>query len=459
MTLPIANSRAPLVDKDGNPTPYGLQTLLKATTASQAQITAGNVAVWVDRSTLADGGSPSGTGITALTGDVTAGPGSGSQVATLATVNATVGTFGDATHVAQVTVNGKGLVTAAANVAITASGDVTHTGTLTANQVVIGNGAADLKVLGTLGTTTTLLHGNAAGAPTFAAVDLAADVTGNLGVSHLNSGTSATNTTFWRGDGTWATPAGTGTVTTTGSPASGNLSKFSGASSITNGDLSGDVTTAGALVATLANTAVTPGSYGSGTQVGTFTVDSKGRLTAAANTTITAGGIGGTSVLDSVGASTITNDGTEQTLYTFSLTGATMAATQSLRFKAVCDYLNNIGGTITFRIKYGATTLWAGVTGTIGVTATHHGMLFDLALGNTGATNAQYLFWQWVMTNTTAPTTGLGSMTVGATANGFGAGSSAEDSTATKTFIVTVQHSSSNSAIVLVREFAVLELI
>lgn len=42
-------------------------------------------------------------------------------------------------------------------------------------------------------------------------------------------------------------PAGTGTVTTTGSPASGNLTKFSGAATITNGDLSGDCTTTGTL--------------------------------------------------------------------------------------------------------------------------------------------------------------------------------------------------------------------
>ncbi len=47
--------------------------------------------------------------------------------------------------------------------------------------------------------------------------------------------------------------AGAGTVTTTGSPASGNLSKFSGATSITNADLTGDVTTAGTIAATLAN--------------------------------------------------------------------------------------------------------------------------------------------------------------------------------------------------------------
>lgn len=50
---------------------------------------------------------------------------------------------------------------------------------------------------------------------------------------------------------------GTAGVSTTGSPANGNLTKFSGAASITNGDLSGDVTTSGTLAVTIANLAVT----------------------------------------------------------------------------------------------------------------------------------------------------------------------------------------------------------
>jgi hypothetical protein len=54
-------------------------------------------------------------------------------------------------------------------------------GVLTANAIVLGGGAGTAPaVLGSLGTTTTVLHGNAAGAPTFGAVALTTDVSGVL---------------------------------------------------------------------------------------------------------------------------------------------------------------------------------------------------------------------------------------------------------------------------------------
>ena len=45
---------------------------------------------------------------------------------------------------------------------------------------------------------------------TLSAVDLASDITGNLPISRLNSGTGATADTYWRGDGTWVNPLANG---------------------------------------------------------------------------------------------------------------------------------------------------------------------------------------------------------------------------------------------------------
>lgn len=116
--------------------------------------------------------------------------------------------------------------------------------------------------------------------------------------------------------------------------------------------LTGDVTTsAGAVATTLANTAVTPASYGSATQVATFTVDSKGRLTAAASTSI------------AIAASQVTSgtlDNARTTAASTNTVSAIVARDASGNFAAgtiTATFSGNLTGNVTGNVSGTAATI------------------------------------------------------------------------------------------------------
>ncbi len=89
-------------------------------------------------------------------------------------------------------------------------GTVTNTaGDLDGNQLVVGNTAADVKKLGSLGTASTVLHGNAGGLPSYSPVALAVDVSGTLLAGNGGTGIG----TYTVGDILCATGATTLTAT------------------------------------------------------------------------------------------------------------------------------------------------------------------------------------------------------------------------------------------------------
>jgi hypothetical protein len=151
---------------------------------------------------LATGRTIAITGDLAYTSPSFDGSGNVTAAGTLATVNSNVGSFGSATASPTYTVNGKGLITAAANVTITpAIGSVTGLGTnvATALAVNVGSAGAFVTFNGALGTPSSGTLTNATGLP------IVAGTSGTL--TETRGGTN--QTTYSTGDILYASGANT----------------------------------------------------------------------------------------------------------------------------------------------------------------------------------------------------------------------------------------------------------
>ena len=229
------------------------------------------------------GATPNTAYVVAGTGLSGGGQLTGNVTLNLANTAVTAATYGNATSVSQITVDAQGRITSAANVGISIPG----MGTVT--NVVTGTGltGGPITTTGTISLANTAVTAGSYGNASTVAV-LTVNAQGQLtaasnsaiaiGVAAV-SGAVPNTVNVIAGTNLTGGGALTGNVTIN-NPYNGTVTNVATGTGLTGGP----ITSTGTV--SLANTAVTAGSYGNASTVGSFTVDAQGRLTSASNSSI-----------------------------------------------------------------------------------------------------------------------------------------------------------------------------